>query len=162
MLKQLDEGLNAAADVLEMDLDMMPNYPHQVYGESIRTLNLFGTEVKIIPTVLESKVDNLRGIIILVAHLMGNLYCCLLTDIEQDKMSLFILDGPKVKLTPKFSQILPKFWIREELYRKILPALKATYVKGFYDSEWRLHQKGKIWMENYLANKDTLKSGAAL
>lgn len=155
-MQQLESALVASADALEIDLDMQDTFPHVIYGETIRTLSWFGSLLKTTPIILESKVDAGRGIVLLVAHLMGNLYCCLLTDIENGTMTMFLLDGPKIGLTPNLSAILPKHWLRMSLYAKLLPALKATYTKGFYAPEWKLKEKGKLWMETYLADKRAL------
>lgn len=152
-VQQLEMALTAAADALEIDLDMQENFPNTIYGEAVRTLTWFGSEFEVIPTVIESKVDVGRGIILLVAHLAGNLYCCLLSDIQESTMTMFLLDGPKIGLTPTASSILPKHWLRMTLYAKLLPALKATYTKHYYASTWDLLEKGKLWMEKYLDNK---------
>lgn len=151
-IDDLDIALTAAADVLEMDLDMQHNFPHSVYGEAVRTLNWFGADMKLLPTVIESKVDGPRGIVLLVAHLMGSLYCCLLSDFQEAKLTMFLLDGPKIGCTPTKSELLPKFWLRESLYAKLAPGLKATYNKTFNDAEWVMKAE-RGWMDKYLADK---------
>lgn len=152
-VQQLEAGLTAASDALEIDLDMQENFPYKIYGEAVRDLQWFGTDIQVIPTIIESKVDSSRGIILLVAHLIGNLYCVLLSDVQDSNMQLFLLDGPKIGLTPTASNMLPKHWLRMDLYAKMLPALKATYQKTFYQQEWKLREAGKLWMEDYLAAK---------
>lgn len=152
-VQQLEAGLTAASDALEIDLDMQEKFPYTIYGEAVRTLMWFGSDMRLIPTIIESKVDAGRGIMLLVAHLIGNLYCVLLSDAADSEMQMFLLDGPKIGLTPTASNILPKHWLRMSLYAKILPALKATYKKTFYQKEWKLKEAGKLWMEDYLAQK---------
>jgi hypothetical protein len=149
----LEGALTAAADALEMDLDMLPDEPHIVYGEAVKQLNWFGTDLKVMPTIIQSKVEVSRGLVMLVAHLMGNLYCCLLADSPEGKLTLFLLDGPKIGFTPTEAHLFPKNWLREKLYATMLPALKATYTKKFYAQQWKLVEKGKFWMETYIAEK---------
>jgi hypothetical protein len=149
----LESTLTAAADALEMDLDMQPEHPNIIFGEAVRELRWFGAKLEVFPTIIESKVELTRGLLMLVAHLMGSLYCCLLADNQEGKLTLFLLDGPKIGFTPTESKLFPKNWLREKLYATMLPALKATYTKKFYAQEWKLVEKGKLWMETYLADK---------
>ncbi len=153
-ISDLAGAITACADVLEMDLEKTNRYPYKIIGESKRVIQLpFGKGPLISPKIIDSLVDDNRGIVVLLVKLVGNLYGCVLSDAEQGYVKFMLLDGPRIVDPQNKTTVLPKFWVREQLYKKIFPGLKATYGKGFYEKKWALIEVGRTWMENYLNKK---------
>jgi hypothetical protein len=145
-------ALNAAADTLMIDLEM-----HQTANGGLTVLGsdkrktVFGMETKV--EVLQSFVDNSRCIIVLVVKLVGNVCACLISDGQEGQLTLFIIDGAKLKAANV--RILPTYWLRKILYERIVAGVKSTHMKEFYSESWRLHEKGNQWMYDYIKAKNS-------
>lgn len=163
-VQDMREALTAASDALNIDLKIdLSDRPYNIAGQHSRPLNWFGSKLSITPKVTESLVDFKRSIAVIVFHLVGNLYSCVISDREQQHITMFLLDGKKLGLTPnKRSEILPILWSREGLYRALLIGVKATYERKFYGDSWKVKGKGIQWINDYLAKKvqDRVKTKA--
>jgi hypothetical protein len=149
--KDLKHALTAAADVLEMNLDLIEVASDclRVSGAATRDMP-FG---RILPMITQSIVHEGRGLIILIVQLSGNLYGCLLADGQEGTLTLFILDGAKLELAKR--NILPVHWMRKTLYERLAPGLKTTYSKTFNDDLWTMFsRRGGDWMLEYIKDKN--------
>lgn len=151
----LKEAVMAAADAVGIDLTVdLGRVGHQIIGEGEVALGWFGTDLKVKLKVVDSLVDLSRQLAVIVFHLAGNLYSCVLSDREQQRITMFLLDGKKLGLTPnRRSEILPAYWDREKLYRELLIGVKSTYERAYYGDHWKLKGKGLQWINDYLAKK---------
>lgn len=151
--------LTAMADTLVMNLAMyQTGFGGKVMGASERPMVWFGTKWTMHVEVQESIVDANRGIIVSLVHFMGNLYGVLIADGQEGKLQFFLLDGSICGVTAN-ERFFPKYWIREELYRRMHKGLKAAFAKGFYDKVWAPLDTDPKWMENYLERKRLSRAG---
>jgi hypothetical protein len=142
-------ALTAVADMFAMNLTMQTDAPYSVTGEGEKTLNWFGKDWTCESEVLESLVDVERELILLVIGIVGALNAVVIADAKEGRLQLFLVDRSKTGERPT----LPKFWVREKLYERIIKGVKVTFEKSFYDKEWKLKEKGNAWMQKYLDAK---------
>jgi len=143
-------ALNGIADCFGMQVSREASHPYLVEGMGNKEVKLFGLPVLFEPEIYDSVVDNERGVVVVAVHLMGSLSCVVISDGQDHKLQIFLLDGSKLDAK---KNLLPKNWLRENVYRAIRPALKATYWKGMYEEKWHLMEKGTTWLDVYLQKK---------
>lgn len=104
--------------------------------------------------LVDSLVNEDRGVIVLAFNVLGCLSGILLVDAQEKKAQLFLVDGAKLGMTKTTPDSpLPKFWARGWLYGKIVEALKVTYSTTYLSSQWGDEQRGNQWMVDYLTKK---------
>ena len=105
-------------------------------------------------TIIDSRIEGDRGLVLIAFNLSGNLSGILLVDGQEKKALVFLVDVAKLGMTRKIPESpLPKLWVRGWLYRKIVEALKVTYSTTYLSGVWGNEQRGNEWMQEYLFTK---------
>ena len=140
----LEKMLNPLADSLAMDFEVGLG---QVTGSVSSAMEIMmGFPTPVTCTITDSLMDDSTGIAALLLHMSGDLYMIACRD--KDEVIIYILDGGKLDL--KNTKVLPvTFWSRKKLYHRIVPALKASFYRGFNDEDW-VPFMDKYQMEYYL------------
>ena len=146
----LSGALAALADVFGMSLSISAE--GEVTGSLERETVLIGTKLTMTVSIVESLVDKKRGIVVILVHIVGNLYTVVISDAQNGDLQLMLIDGCAcgIKSSERF---LPKYWLREDLYRRVREGLVGTHSKEFYYQKWKSIAVDKTWIENYLEKK---------
>jgi len=123
-----------------------------------------GVSLKLKPEVVSSFFDAKSEVTGVLVHVSSSLYLLLISEEKgEGVLSLFVLNGEKMKSGAERGGLFSTFWSRKDLYGRIAPFVEAVMVRGHYDEKWVLYKNGRKVVQGYLdARKRGLKSSEAM